>query len=120
MSALQEEFLQSAAKLILKVPEFGYTATAGELWRTPEQAQWNADHHLGVSHSLHMDRLAIDLLVFVNGVYQTDDSSGCYTKLGEWWEALSSPIPGAKYMWGGRFAIVDYDHFSLSPDGIRG
>jgi hypothetical protein len=115
VSQLQEQFAQDAAKLIQKAAELGYTVTFGEAWRTPEQAQWNADHHLGVAHSLHMDRLAIDLNVFKDGEYQADDRNGVYTALGEWWETL-----GPNHKWGGRFAIKDLDHWSISPDGIRG
>jgi D-alanyl-D-alanine carboxypeptidase-like protein len=114
MSALQEEFAQSAAKLIQKAAELGYTVTFGEAWRTPEQAQWNADHHLGVAHSLHMERLAVDLNVFKDGAYQADDSNGCYSALGAWWKTL-----GDAYRWGGDFKLVDLDHFSITPDGVR-
>jgi hypothetical protein len=113
MSALQEEFAQSAAKLIQKAAELGYTVTLGEAWRTPEQAQWDADHGIGITHSLHMERLAIDLNVFVGGVYQADDSSGCYKALGDWWKGL-----GPAYRWGGDISAPHQDgnHFSLSPD----
>jgi D-alanyl-D-alanine carboxypeptidase len=114
MSALQEEFAQSAAKLIIKASELGYTITLGEAWRTPEQAQWDADHGKGIVHSLHMERLAIDLNIFVKGIYQADDSTGCYKALGEWWKTL-----GPMYRWGGDFKLVDLDHFSISPDGVR-
>jgi|SRR6266404_1629190 len=114
MSALQEEFAQSVAKLIQKAPAFGLTVTLGEAWRTSQQAQWDADHHIGIAHSLHMERLAIDLNLFKNGVYQADDSQGAYTALGTWWESL-----GPAYRWGGRFKLVDLDHFSITPDGVR-
>jgi hypothetical protein len=114
MSALQETFAQSAAMLIQEAARLGYTVTLGEAWRTPEQAQWDADHGIGITHSLHMERLAIDLNVFVNGVYQADDTSGCYKALGAWWQAL-----GPMFRWGGTFKLVDLDHFSLSPDGVR-
>ena len=114
MSALQEEFAQSAAKLIQKAAELGFGVTLGEAWRTPEQAQWDADHHTGVSHSVHCDRLAIDLNLFQNGTYLPDDSTGAYRTLGEWWKSL-----GPSYRWGGDFHLVDLDHFSISPDGMR-
>lgn len=112
MSALQEEFAQSAAKLIMKATEFGYGVTLGEAWRTPEQAQWDADHHIGIAHSLHMERLAIDLNLFQGGVYLTNPEP--YVKLGEWWKTL-----GDHYRYGGDFKIKDYDHFSITPDGVR-
>lgn len=118
MSALQEEFAQSAAKLIQKAAELGYGVTFGEVWRTPTQAQWNADHHIGIAHSLHMERLAIDLNVFKDGDYITAREP--YEQLGTWWKSLKSPIPGAFYRWGGDIEhLQDLDHFSLSPDSTR-
>jgi hypothetical protein len=112
MSALQEEFAQAAAKLIQKAAELGYTVTLGEAWRTPEQAQWDADHHVGIAHSLHMERLAIDLNLFKDGIFLTTPDA--YVHLGIWWKAL-----GAAYRYGGDFKIRDYDHFSITPDGVR-
>lgn len=112
MSQLQEEFATAAAKLILKANELGYGVTLGEAWRTPEQAQWDADHGIGVAHSLHMDRLALDINLFKDGVYLT--ASEPYVQLGNWWTSL-----GPLYRYGGNFKIRDYDHYSITPDGIR-
>lgn len=113
MSLLQEEFCQSASKLIQKAAELGYTVTFGEAWRTPQQAQWDADHGSGISHSLHIERLAIDLNFFREGVLITDGSK--LEELGRWWESL-----GPKYRWGGRFQhLPDGNHFSITPDGVR-
>lgn len=118
MSALQEEFAQSVAKLLQKAAELGYGVTFGEAWRTPEQAQWNADHHLGVAHSLHMERLAIDINLFKDGAYLTTEDA--YKELGEWWKSMKSPVPGAIYRWGGDIAhLADANHFSISPDSVR-
>lgn len=111
LAQLQQTFAQDAAKLIQKAVELGYQVTFAEAWRTPQQAQWNADHGSGIACSLHIERLAIDLNVFVDGVYQADDSKGCYKALGEWWKSL-----GADHYWGGDFKLVDLDHYSLSPD----
>ena len=91
----------------------GYTVTLGEAWRTPEQSQWNADHHVGIEHSLHMERLAIDLNFFQNGALVTDGSK--LKEVGDWWKTL-----GPKYRWGGDFQhLPDGNHFSLTPDGVR-
>lgn len=68
MSKMQEDFALAAAKLIIKANDLGYTVTLGEAWRTPEQAQWDADHGKGIVHSLHMERLAIDIILFKDGV----------------------------------------------------
>lgn len=112
MTTLQEQFAQDAAKLIQKGAELGYGVTLGEAWRSPQQAQWDATHGTGISHSLHTQRLAIDLNLFIGDEYQADDASGCYTALGAYWKGL-----GAEHYWGGDFASRDLDHFSISPDG---
>lgn len=113
MNQLQGEFAQSAAKLIQKAAELGYMVTLGEGWRTPQQAQWDADHGTGISHSLHIERLAIDLNFFRDGVLIRDGSQ--LEEVGKWWESL-----GPSYRWGGRFKhLPDANHFSLTPDGVR-
>jgi hypothetical protein len=113
MSALQEEFAQSCAKLIAAAPTFGYTVTLGEAYRTPEQAALNAQAGTGISHSLHTDRLAIDLNFFKAGAYVADGSQ--LADIGGWWKRL-----GPDYRWGGDFKTrPDGNHFSITPDGIR-
>lgn len=113
MSKLQEEFAQSAGKLIGQAAAMGFTVTLGEAWRTPQQAQWDADHGTGISHSLHIERLAIDLNFFKDGVLITDGSK--LKEVGDWWKGL-----GPMYRWGGDFHhLPDGNHFSISPDGNR-
>lgn len=112
LADLQGQFAQDAAKLIQQGAALGYRIRFAEVWRTPQQAQWNADHGTGISCSLHLERLAVDLIVDVDGVYQTDDSLGCYKALGDFWKSL-----GPDHYWGGDFTSVDLDHYSLSPDG---
>jgi len=58
--------------------------------------------------SLHYERLAIDLNLFVLGEYKSDTES--YRPLGEYWESIG----GA---WGGRFN--DGNHFSLAYGGRK-
>lgn len=112
MSALQEEFAQSAAKLIQKAAELGYGVTLGEAWRTQEQASLDAAKGIGIAHSLHEERLAIDLNLFKDGIFLT--APDAYIQLGDFWKTL-----GPAYRYGGDFTSKDYDHFSISPDGIR-
>jgi hypothetical protein len=112
--ALQQQLAQDVAKLIQKAEELGFGVTLGEAWRTPQQAEWDAEHGTGIKESVHCQRLAIDLNLFKDGEYLTDDSTGAYTQLGEWWETL-----GPDHFWGGRFKMVDLDHFSISPDGVH-
>ncbi len=88
----------------------GWELTFGECYRTPEQAAWNAAHGIGIKNSLHIKRLAIDLNLFIVGVYQTDASA--YRPLGEFWEGLGGS-------WGGRFENADPSHFSLADGGYK-
>lgn len=113
MSALQEEFFESMLKLGQKALALGYKVTLGEGWRTPEQQQWDHDHGTGVLHSLHGERLAIDLNFFKEGAYIRDGSK--LVDLGTWWKSL-----GPAYRWGGDFkSHPDGNHFSITPDGVR-
>lgn len=112
--ALQMQFSQDIARLILKAPEFGYGVTLGEAWRTPEQVLYNVAHGLGTSTSLHPQRLAIDLNLFRDGVIITDDTG--HRELGAWWKSL-----GPNHRWGGDFVHPrpDPDHYSISLDGVH-
>jgi len=113
MSRLQEEFAQSVARLIQKASQLGYGVTFGEAYRTPEQAALNAAKGSGISNSLHTERLAIDLNLFKDGRYITDGEG--HRELGAWWKTL-----GPMYRFGGDFKRADWNHYSISPDGVRG
>ena len=113
MSALQEQFAGDAARLIVEALQRGYGVTLGEAWRTPEQAALNAEKGIGVANSLHCERLALDLNLFRNGVWLTDTAP--YAEMGGYWKSL-----GPNHRWGGDFHKPDPDHYSISPDGIRG
>lgn len=109
---LQILFSQEAALLVQHAQALGYDVTLGEAWRSPQQAQWDAQHGTGVAHSLHTEKLAIDLNLFKDGVYITDDTG--HTDLGAWWKAR-----GANHCWGGDFTSKDFNHYSISPDGVH-
>lgn len=108
----QRRFLPLVAKLIDFAYAQGFELTAGELYRTPEQAALNAKTGAGIAHSLHTQRLAVDLQLFKDGVYLTD--SAAYEPLGIFWEGLD---PDA--CWGGRFSKPDGNHFSLTWQGVK-
>lgn len=91
----------------------GLAVTGGELLRSQAQALANAASGAGISNSLHLLKLAIDLQLFINGVYQTASES--YKPLGEKWESMH-PL----CRWGGRFVSrPDGNHFSLEHQGVR-
>lgn len=106
-------FAQLVAKLILWANDNGMQVTFGEAWRTPEQAKRNAASGAGIRNSLHCDRLAVDLNLFVGGVFI--DSTEGHRRLGDYWKSLH-----LNCRWGGDFKNRrDGNHYSLSPDGIR-
>jgi len=106
----QRLFTRLVGKLIEYAYASGYELTFGDAYRSPEQAKLNAQAGKGIINSLHCERLAIDLNLFVNGVYQTD--SAAYKALGEYWETL-----GPDCKWGGRFSRPDGNHFSIAHAG---
>ena len=72
LSQLQQQFTQDSAKLIQYAAEKGYAVTFAEAWRTPQQAQWDADHGSGISCSLHIQRFC-----WVTGKSNTGFSINC-------------------------------------------
>ena len=68
----------------------------------------NNGRNSGIRNSLHSKRLAIDLMLFKNGVYLTNSED--YRPLGEFWESIGGT-------WGGRFH--DGNHFSCEHEGIK-
>ena len=105
LSQNQSLFAKDASLLITHIFSEGYTCTLGEAFRTKEQAEIYAKSGLGIAHSLHCERLAIDLNIF------KPDGSLCetaadYERFGCFWESLD-----AVNRWGGRFTRVDADHF---------
>lgn len=108
----QRRFTQLVGQLIAWCYANGYELTFGEAFRTPEQATWNAEHGSGIANSLHTERLAVDLNLFKDGIFQTELES--YRPLGDYWKTLDPDCA-----WGGDFTKPDADHFSLSYNGIR-
>lgn len=106
----QSLFVRLVAKLIEFAYANGMELTFGECWRTPEQAKLNAATGRGISNSLHTQRLAVDLNLFVAGVFI--DSSEGHRRLGEYWKTLH---PLAR--WGGDFRKPDGNHYSLEHEG---
>lgn len=66
----------------------------------------------GAFLSLHQQRLAVDLNLFIRGEYQTE--SKAYGRLGDYWKTLH-PLN----RWGGDFSRPDGNHFSMENGGIK-
>lgn len=107
MVADQASFLLDAARLIFRATELGFTVTAGELYRTPEQQEiYMKTGRSQTMNSLHLSRLAIDLNFFKDGKLVYDKV--VLAPLGSFWESLH-PLNS----WGGNgVKLVDTPHFS--------
>ena len=93
----------------------GYALTLGEGFiQNPRKTREGAVVEDGVHmrQSLHYERLAQDLNLFVGGQYIRDGEHLAWIELGTYWEQLS-PLCRS----GIRFK--DANHFSISPDGKR-
>jgi hypothetical protein len=90
----------------------GYDFTYGETWRDPRIAILDAKVDMGIVHSLHIDRLAVDINLFKDGKYL--DSTADHTPFGSYWKTLH---PLAR--WGGDFSRPDGNHYSLEWQGRK-
>lgn len=98
----QSKFLIMVAQLIMYASMFdGYALTLGDGYRSPKVTY-------GHPNSLHRKRLAVDLNLFIDGVYQRTPAA--YEPLGSYWKKLGGS-------WGGDFN--DARHFSLAHGGMR-
>ena len=87
----QSEFAKALGLLILFAYQKGYELTLGDAYAT--------EGH--IDGSFHYKRLAIDLNLFYEGEYLTQNNN--HLELGEFWESLGGT-------WGGRFK--DGNHYS--------
>jgi hypothetical protein len=109
----QSRFARSVPLLLQYMTARGYEYTIGEVWRTQAQAAANADSGAGISNSLHLDRLAIDINLFWDGIYLNDSES--HRPFGEFWKSL-----GDDFCWGGDFKPKqDGNHYSIAHGGRK-
>jgi hypothetical protein len=95
----QSLFVCLLGRLIAHVYGRGWELTLGEGYRGDRQG-----HMRG---SLHYDRLAQDLNLFINNRWISDGSDPAWLEIGEEWERMHQLC-----RWGGRFG--DANHFSLA------
>lgn len=106
----QTIFVKQVGELIAFCYAQGFYLTFSETYRTPEQAAIYAKENKGIKNSLHCQRLAIDLNLFIRNtldgklVYQATVAP--YKFLGDFWKHLDS-----HNRWGGDFSSRDANHF---------
>ena len=104
LSQKQRKFSKLLTKWLTYLHAKGYEITIGEVWRSPEtQEIYVAQGKSQTRNSFHLNKLAFDFNLFVNGNYTAYGED--YRKLGEYWESLD---PGCK--WGGRFGVEEKDY----------
>ena len=97
LSEKQRKFTIMVGNFLLWAHAQGYELTFGHAFRDAEtQARLLAEGLSRVRHSQHMDRLAVDFNLFVDGKYTSDKE--LYRPLGEYWESICGK-------WGGRFNV---------------
>lgn len=103
----QSEFAQAAALLIQKADELGYEVTLGDAFRDSRvHGDFGIKKAYGRASSVHKLRMAIDLNLFIDGEYITDDRG--HKELGKWWKKTFKDCDA---VWGGDFG--DPNHYSF-------
>lgn len=111
LSQKQRRFAKWVPRLIDKAYEMGYEVTLGDAYRDPRLFGWVGESKgYGHRNSCHKSRLAIDLNLFKDGVYITDDTG--HKELGAWWKSQ-----GPDHASGLDFQ--DPNHYSISHEGRK-
>lgn len=110
----QFEFSKLLPRLVDKAHELGFQVTMGETLRSQEEANRLAKLGLGSKNSVHRLKLAVDLNLFRDGVYQTN--SEAHRELGTWWEHQSAGKDFTCH-WGGHWG--DGNHYSIGHNGVK-
>jgi hypothetical protein len=94
------------------------SACYNEVKRTEAQAAANAAAGTGIARSLHLDGLAADVNLYINGNYQSD--SAAHKSIGDKWKTMH-PL----CRWGGDFKDrlgrpkPDGNHYSIEWQGRK-
>lgn len=107
----QRLFTKLIAELIVWAYKNGYEFTKGDAFRDPRVfGQIGEKRGYGSRNSNHKLKLAQDLNLFIDGVYQK--STEAHRPIGEKWESMHELC-----RWGGRFGEKDGNHYSLEHNG---
>ena len=97
----QSYFAKLLGVLVCYIETQGWELTFGDFWRGDKQGH--------KPNSLHYERLAADLNLFVNDEWKQGDCPE-WQKIGRVWKSFDDLCA-----WGGDFA--DYNHFSITDHG---
>lgn len=112
LGARQQRFARLTVRLFQEIERQGFTWTYGDAFRDPRvHGEQGVKLGYGEALSAHKQRLAIDINLFKNGVYQTDTEA--HRQFGDWWLAQD---PDCR--WGGNFTKPDGNHYSMIYKGI--
>ena len=102
----QRIFARRIPRLIDYINDNGYECTLGDAYRDPRShGELGAKIAYGRRWSAHKQRLAIDLNLHLDGVYQT--TTEAHRPFGEYWVSLDPD----NHVWGGEFQ--DGNHYSF-------
>ena len=106
LSSQQRKFAKLLEKLLHCIHSNGWECTLGECLRTPEQQEiYLKSGKSKIVDSKHLNKLAIDINLFINGEFTTNEHY--YRKLGDFWRSLDSEcVSGSDWNW-------DFNHFQL-------
>lgn len=101
------------AQLVAYAYAQGYEMTWGQALRTQAEANANAASGAGISHSLHLIGLAVDVNLFKDGKFMPNTAD--HAPLGAFWKSLN-PL----CCWGGDFTTrPDGNHYSITWNGVK-
>jgi hypothetical protein len=115
----QARCTQAVAYFVTQIPRIDngrHQVALGEAHRPDWVAAQYAKRGIGIAESLHTKKLAIDLLLFTDGVYQSQPEA--YKPLAELWLQVAPAfgvVPAAGYYFKSRDAV----HFSCSWEGFK-
>lgn len=116
LSAKQRDFTYCVMLLIKYAYSKGYEMTLGDAYRDPRvfgEFKGTKEGSYSAKNSTHKLRLAIDLNLFVGGVYITDGNHPAYQDIGKFWKSTHVDA-----RWGHDFP-GDANHFSFEMWGAK-
>lgn len=106
----QRKFTRCIGMLICYAYDKGYELTVGDAYRDPRlHGAHGTKKGYGAAKSVHKQRLAMDLNLFVGGEYITSSEHKAWDELHKYWRGLG----------GAERVPNDANHFSFEHGGCR-